>query len=146
MTFVSVLIFLINGIWLLCVAIVVFSSFGSKVKSAIQYIRGKCCKKSTTSKSEVMRNESNNKSKSSSNKGGHSLVLEMPLKNPSRVTSSSSSEADNTFTSSSAGGGVSKDGSRGKRHVDDAMDTERVTVNPLIKQSVSASRGSQGRA
>ncbi len=37
--FISLLIFLLNGIWLLCVAGVLFASFGNKVKQLIGTIR-----------------------------------------------------------------------------------------------------------
>ncbi len=41
--FISVLIFILNGIWLLCVAGILFASFGGKARRAIDVMVKKCC-------------------------------------------------------------------------------------------------------
>ena len=43
--FISILIFILNGIWLLCVTGIVFASFGNKVKKVFDWIGSKICKR-----------------------------------------------------------------------------------------------------
>ena len=43
--FISVLIFMINGVWLLCVTGILFASFGNKVKKGVDWIGDKVCKR-----------------------------------------------------------------------------------------------------
>ena len=41
--FISILIFILNGVWLLCVTGIVFASFGNKVKKVFDWIGNKIC-------------------------------------------------------------------------------------------------------
>jgi hypothetical protein len=41
--FISILIFILNGVWLLCVSAVIFASFGNKVKKVIDLMGDKLC-------------------------------------------------------------------------------------------------------
>ena len=43
--FISILIFILNGIWLLCVTGILFASFGNKVKKVFDWIGNKICKR-----------------------------------------------------------------------------------------------------
>ncbi len=87
---VSVLIYIINGIWLLCVSIVIFSSFGSKVKRFLKclFIRNEADRDNMNGNGNVYEVNPPPPPSSSSS----SYVIEMSSMSPSPLTIQNTSQ------------------------------------------------------